>query len=123
MAHSNVRNEESWFDSLRRGLRRCCPRCGASGMFSGYLSVAASCRRCGLDFETIRSDDVPPYFTVVIVGHVVVPLLLVTEQMASPPTWLVLSVCLPLTLILTLSLLPFVKGAVMGVIWNSKKPA
>jgi uncharacterized protein (DUF983 family) len=116
-------NGEGWFDSMRRGLRRCCPRCGASGMFSGYLSVAASCRRCGLDFETIRSDDVPPYFTVVIVGHVVVPLLLVTEQMASPPTWLVLSVCLPLTLILTLSLLPFVKGAVMGVIWSSKKPA
>jgi uncharacterized protein (DUF983 family) len=76
-----------------------------------------------LDFETIRSDDVPPYFTVVIVGHVVVPLLLITEQMAAPPTWLVLSVCLPLTLILTLSLLPFVKGAVMGAIWNSNKPA
>ena len=114
-------DNEGWFDSLRRGWRRCCPRCGASGMFSGCLSIAPCCRRCGLDFEVIRSDDVPPYFTIVIVGHLIVPLLLLAEQMASPPTWLVLSVCLPLTLALTLSLLPFVKGAVMGAIWNSKK--
>ena len=80
-------------------------------------------RECGLDFETIRSDDVPPYFTIVIVGHLVVPLLLLIEQMSSPPTWLTLSVCLPLTLLLTLSLLPFIKGAVMGAIWSSKQPA
>ena len=92
-------------------------------MFSGYLSVAASCRRCGLDFEAIRSDDVPPYFTIVIVGHLMVPLLLLAEQVASPPSWLMLAICLPVTLVLTLSLLPFVKGAVMGAIWNSKRAA
>ena len=115
-------NGEGWFDSVRRGLQRCCPRCGASGMFRGYLSVSPACKRCGLDFEVIRSDDIPPYFTIVIVGHLMVPLLLLTEQLASPPTWLMLSVCLPLTLALTLALLPFVKGAVMGVIWNTKKP-
>ncbi len=118
-----AQNDEGWSASMLRGLRRCCPRCGAPGMFIGYLSIASSCPRCGLDFEAIRSDDVPPYFTIVIVGHLVVPLLLIAEQLASPPTWLVLSVCLPLTLALTLALLPFVKGAVMGAIWNSKKPA
>jgi uncharacterized protein (DUF983 family) len=89
-------------------------------MFSGYLSVSPSCRRCGLDFEMIRSDDVPPYFTVVIVGHIMVPSLLLAEQMASPPTSLLLAIGLPLTLLLTLSLLPFVKGAVMGAIWNTR---
>ena len=122
MTRQYAHSEESWFDSMRRGLRRCCPRCGASGMFNGYLSVSASCKRCGLDFEAIRSDDIPPYFTIVIVGHLMVPLLLMTEQMASPPTWLMLAISLPLTLALTLSLLPFVKGAVMGVLWNTKKP-
>ena len=114
---------ESLLRCLSRGGRRRCPRCGAPGMFSGYLSVAARCRRCALDFETIRSDDVPPYFTVVIVGHLVVPTLLLAEQLASPPTWLLLAVSLPLTLILTLSLLPFVKGAVMGAIWNTRGQA
>ena len=64
----------------------------------------------------------PPYFTILIVGHLVVPGILIAEQLASPPTWLLLAIVLPATLILTLSLLPFVKGAVMGAIWNAKQP-
>jgi len=92
-------------------------------MFRGYLSVSTTCKRCGLDFETIRSDDIPPYFTVLIVGHLIVPLLLIIEQRSAPPVDLMLGIFLPLTLALTLMLLPFVKGAVMGVIWVSKRPA
>src|SRR5262245_54560792 len=104
--------EVGWGTALLRGLRRCCPRCGPPGMFSGYLSVSPACRRCGLDFETIRSDDAPPYFTIAIVGHLMVASLLITEQVAAPPSWLELAIFLPLTLVLTLTLLPFVKGAV-----------
>jgi uncharacterized protein (DUF983 family) len=116
------RGKESWLSSMRRGFRRCCPRCGAGGMFRGYLSVSPVCRRCGLDFETIRSDDIPPYFTVLIVGHLVVPFLLLIEQRSAPPVSLMLAATLPLTLLLTLLLLPFIKGAVMGVIWVSRQP-
>jgi uncharacterized protein (DUF983 family) len=116
------RGREGWFGALARGLRRCCPSCGARGMFTGYLSVAAKCERCGLDFETIRSDDIPPYFTIAIVGHMVVPAVLAVEQIASPPTWLQLAIWLPVTLALTLGILPYIKGAAMGVIWNSKQP-
>jgi uncharacterized protein (DUF983 family) len=46
----------------------------------------------------------------------------ISEQVASPPTWLELSIVLPATLLLTLALLPFVKGTVMGAIWASKQP-
>ena len=117
------RGDESWLGSIKRGFRRSCPRCGAGGMFRGYLSVSAKCQRCGLDFETIRSDDIPPYFTVLIVGHLLVPVLLLVEQRSAPPVNLMLAIFLPLTLALTLLLLPFVKGAVMGAIWMSKQPA
>jgi uncharacterized protein (DUF983 family) len=118
-----VNQKESWLESVARGFRRCCPRCGERGMFRGYLSVSTACRRCGLEFETIRSDDIPPYFTVLIVGHLIVPLLLIIEQHSAPPINLMLGIFLPLTLALTLMLLPFVKGAVMGAIWMSKQPA
>ncbi len=91
-------------------------------MFMGYLKAAERCRRCGLEFETIRSDDVAPYFTILIVGHIIAPGVLISEQLASPPTWLELSFLLPITLLLTLGILPFVKGAVMGAIWASKRP-
>jgi len=117
------RGNESWLGSIKRGFRRSCPRCGAGGMFRGYLSVSVKCQRCGLDFETIRSDDIPPYFTVLIVGHLLVPVLLLVEQRSAPPVNLMLAIFLPLTLALTLLLLPFVKGAVMGAIWMSKQPA
>ena len=109
-----------WLPALKRGFRRCCPRCGAGGMFTGYLSVAKACRTCGLDFDALRSDDIGPYFTILIVGHIVVPLLLAIEQWKSPPAWVEMAIGLPATLLLTLALLPFVKGAAMGVIWATK---
>jgi uncharacterized protein (DUF983 family) len=91
-------------------------------MFLGYLKAAERCRRCGLEFDSIRSDDIAPYFTILIVGHIVAPAVLVAEQLALPPDWLALSIALPATLLLTLTLLPFVKGTVMGAIWASKQP-
>ena len=35
----------------------------------------------------------------------------------SPPTWIQMAIWLPLTLGLTLALLPLIKGAVIGVQW------
>ena len=113
-------SNEGWLGAVKRGLKRCCPRCGASGMFTGYLKVGNRCPSCGLDFEAIRSDDVAPYFTILIVGHIVVPLLLAIEQWYAPPAWLEMAIGLPATLLLTLALLPFIKGAVMGAIWATK---
>ena len=113
-------SNDGWLGAMKRGLKRCCPRCGAGGMFTGYLKVGNRCRSCGLDFEAIRSDDVAPYFTILIVGHIVVPLLLTIEQWYSPPAWLEMAIGLPATLLLTLALLPFIKGAVMGAIWATK---
>src|SRR5215475_15121314 len=95
-------NDEGWLAAMKRGLRRHCPRCDAPGMFIGYLKVAPRCQRCGLEFEAIRSDDVAPYFTILIVGHIVVPLLLTIEQWYAPPAWLQMAVALPATLLLTL---------------------
>jgi uncharacterized protein (DUF983 family) len=113
-------SNDGWLGAVKRGLKRCCPRCGAGGMFTGYLKVGSRCQSCGLDFEAIRSDDVAPYFTILIVGHIVVPLLLAIEQWYSPPAWLEMAIGLPATLLLTLVLLPFIKGAVMGAIWVTK---
>jgi uncharacterized protein (DUF983 family) len=63
------------------------------------------------------ADDAPPYFTVMIVGHIVVPLLFLVERSWHPPLWLHFATWLPLTLVLTLWLLPRVKGAIVGLQW------
>jgi uncharacterized protein (DUF983 family) len=104
-------------DALRRGLTRRCPACGSRGIFAGYLKTATACPGCALPVGEYRADDAPPYFTIFIVGHVVIPAVLAVEQHWHPPAWLHVALWVPATLLLTLLLLPLVKGAVIGVQW------
>ena len=104
-----------WLGAMKRGLRRCCPRCGAGGMFTGYLKVAKTCHRCGLDFDSIRSDDVAPYFTILIVGHIVIPAMLIMQKMDDPPMWLLAAIFVPLTVLLAIGLIRPIKGATVGL--------
>ncbi len=103
--------------ALKRGFGRHCPRCGQGMIFRGYSTVEPSCAVCGLGLESYRVDDAPPYFTILIVGHIVVPGMLLLEQLAHPPLWLQLGLWLPATLLLALLLLPKVKGALVGLHW------
>ncbi len=106
-----------WLNALRFGFRRLCPRCGRGNMFVRYLKVEPHCSDCGLALSSFRSDDAPPYFTIMLVGHVVVPAMLMLEQMFHPPEWVHVVLWLPLTLAMTLLLLPRIKGALIGWHW------
>jgi uncharacterized protein (DUF983 family) len=106
--------------ALLRGLARRCPNCGRGALLRGYLKPHENCASCGLAFAPLRSDDAAPYFTILIVGHIVVPLVLLVEQHMAPPVPVQLAIWLPATALLTLALLPFVKGGVMAAIWSLK---
>jgi uncharacterized protein (DUF983 family) len=86
-------------------------------MFARYLKVGDTCAACGEELHHHRADDAPPYFTIFIVGHIVVPLLMALELAVEPPVWVHLALWLPLTVILSLALLPVVKGAIVGLQW------
>jgi len=105
---------------LWRGFRGHCPQCGGSPIYRTYLKINQSCLSCGLELGEFRADDAPPYFTLLLVGHIIVPAMLLLEQFKHPPEWLHAAVWLPLTLVLTLVLLPRIKGAVIGVLWANK---
>lgn len=106
-----------WFKALRLGFRQLCPRCGRGHMFLQYLKVQPACTRCGLALSSFRADDAPPYFTIMVVGHIIVPAMLMLEQYAHPPEWVHAAIWVPLTLAMTLLLLPRIKGAVIGWHW------
>lgn len=110
-----------FLSAFGRGWRRCCPRCARGSLLAGYIAMRPRCEACGLDFEPYRADDAPAYFTILVVGHIVVPGLLMMEKLLHPATWLQMAVWLPATLGLTLALLPFVKGATIAAIWASKQ--
>lgn len=105
------------FASMLRGAALKCPACGEGAMFRRYLKVADTCPGCGEELHHHRADDAPAYFTIVIVGHIVVSLVLAVEMAYRPPLWLHAALWLPLTVILTLVLLPSVKGTLVGLQW------
>jgi uncharacterized protein (DUF983 family) len=86
-------------------------------MFSSYLGIQPKCPHCGEALHHQKADDAPPYFTIFIVGHTVIPLMLVVEKMWRPDLWVHFALWLPLTLGLTLWLLPRTKGATVGLQW------
>jgi uncharacterized protein (DUF983 family) len=105
------------WQSIRRGLRGCCPNCGRGKMFRAFLKVADRCPSCDEALYHHRADDAPAYFVILIVGHVVVPLALVVEVAYSPPYWVHAMLWLPLTIGLAIGLLQPVKGAIVGWQW------
>ena len=107
----------SVFSSMLRGFRRSCPRCGKGLLFNGYLKPRPACSICCAETGQIYTADIAPYFTIMVVGHIIVPLVLMMEQYAAPPLWLQAVVWPSLTLAFTLWLLPRVKGSIMGLMW------
>ena len=102
---------------LQRGFRRRCPNCNRAKLFAGYLKVQPVCPSCGHANGQYRADDAPPYFTMLLVGHLVVAPMLFFPFIWEWPVATVLAITLPIVGGLTLGLLPFVKGAVVGLHW------
>jgi uncharacterized protein (DUF983 family) len=104
--------------ALWRGFRGRCPACGEDRMFGAFLKVADRCPHCGEELHHHRADDFPAYLVIVIVGHLIVPMILVVEATYAPPLLLQLLTWLPLTIISALLLLQPIKGAVVGLQWQ-----
>jgi uncharacterized protein (DUF983 family) len=105
------------WQAIRRGLRGRCPRCGEGRLFRAFLKVADRCPACGEELHHHRADDFPAYVVIVIVGHIMVPLVLMVETHYSPPLWLSMTLWPALTFALALALLQPVKGAVVALQW------
>lgn len=109
--------ERPLFRAMRRGFFGRCPDCGRGHIFRAFLKVADRCPDCGTELHHHRADDAPPYFVILIVGHVIVPLVLTLEVALRPPLWVHMALWIPLTLALAMLLLPRVKGAIVGLQW------
>jgi uncharacterized protein (DUF983 family) len=101
--------------ALGRGVVGLCPACGRAHAFRGYLTVVPVCPACGAPLGAVRADDAPPYFTLFIAGHIIIPLLFWVDRAYEPPLGLMAAIFLPLTLVLCLALLRPVKGATLGL--------
>lgn len=110
-------DDRPWWPALRKGLAGRCPNCGHRTLFRAYLKVSDHCGHCGEDLSHQRADDAPPYITIMIVGHLLIPFITWLEIAHSPPYWLHALIWLPLVLGMCLWILPVVKGGLVNLQW------
>ena len=101
--------------ALGRGLLGRCPACGKTHVFAGFLRVVSECTNCHAPLGNARADDAPPYFVILISGHILIPAMLLTQKLANPSNLALTLVFVPLTVVLALGLLRPVKGGVLAV--------
>ena len=97
------------------GLRCRCPRCGEGRLFTGFLTLAPRCERCGLDFGFADAGDGPAVFVILIAGFVVVGLAVMVEFLWRPPYWVHAVLWIPAILAVTLGLLRPLKGTLIAL--------
>ena len=109
--------ERSTALAMRRGARGRCPACGRGRLFTGYLKVRDQCSECGEDLHHQRADDGPAYLTILVVSHILTPVLLAVFVIWRPSVAAMLIGFLGLAVVMSLLLLPVIKGAMVGLQW------
>jgi uncharacterized protein (DUF983 family) len=103
-----------------RGARCKCPNCGEGEIFKSYLEQVDICENCGEALGHISADDGSAWLTIMLVGHIILPILFILFMWVDWPLWGTIFAIMAPTLLLTLLLLPRSKGVFIGVIWHTK---
>lgn len=112
----------SFWTAVGRGIRGGCPNCGAGALFKAYLKPVDDCASCKEPLGHIRADDGPAWLTILLVGHILAPFLLVIQPRVTLPDWVAVPIWVAIGVGLLLVLLPRTKGAFIGAIWKTKGP-
>jgi uncharacterized protein (DUF983 family) len=112
---TSAAEQSTVLQSALRGIACKCPRCGGGKLYAGFLTLAAKCESCGLDYSFIDSGDGPAVFVIMIAGAIVVASALIVEVKYQPPFWVHAALWLPLTLAVTLWPLRAIKSLLIAL--------
>lgn len=110
-------NQVSMKLAARRGILGRCPCCGEGKLFRAYLKQVDNCSVCGEAFGHIRADDAAPWLTIILVGHIFVPLMLVFVAFSTMPSWESAVLWSVIFVGLSLAILPRAKGLFIAILW------
>src|ERR1700730_14151147 len=108
--------------AMQRAFLGRCPSCGKTPLFKSYLKQVQSCSNCGAEFGRIRADDAAPWLTIIVVGHVFLPLIFFVNLEAFMPFWLGVWAWAALFCGVALTLLPRAKGLFIAMLWVTRAP-
>ena len=106
--------------AMLRGAAFRCPECGQGKLYRKYLKVSDHCEVCGHPLGEYRADDGPAYFTILLIGHLVVAPLLLFPIIWRASAWIIVPCTLIPLAALSMLLLPRVKGALIGLLYALK---
>jgi uncharacterized protein (DUF983 family) len=113
-------SERPTWPAIRRGLTCRCPKCGEGALLHSYLKVNDTCPKCGEVYTHQRADDGPAYLTILIVGHLMAPLMLYVFVEWRPEPAVMATFFTIGTALLSLVLLPRLKGAMVALQWAKR---
>jgi uncharacterized protein (DUF983 family) len=108
--------------ALRRGALGQCPSCGKTRLFASYLKQVDVCSNCGASFGRIRADDAAPWGTIIVVGHIFMPLIFFVNLEVFMPFWVGVFTWAALFTGLSLAVLPRAKGFFIALLWVTRAP-
>lgn len=103
--------------SIGRGLGHKCPACGQGRLYGRYLKVQPACASCEHPLARYPADDGPAYVTILVIGHLVIAPLLIFPIVWEAPAQYSLPILITALTIVTLSLLPRIKGGWIGLMY------
>jgi len=118
---TKLTSNQLFLQSTLRGIKERCPQCGKGDIFRKYLKVNDKCTKCEQPLDHYPADDAPPYLTILIVGHIVVPLVLYWSQKYDLSIEFAIGLGIVGIILLSLLLLQRIKGVVIGVLWTLEK--
>ncbi len=117
-----MRNTVNFKTSALYALMGRCPCCGEGKLYRAYLKQVEACSAWGEKFGAIRADDAAPWLTILIVGHVFLPLALVYAAASTLPSWASAIIWSALFVVLSLAILPRAKGLFIAILWHTGAP-
>lgn len=91
-----------------------CPVCRKGGLFKSYLKVADACKACGTNFKAADTGDGPVVFVILLAGFVACGGVMVSLLAWNWPVPLMLAVWLPVAGLVSLILMPVLKGLMVA---------
>ncbi|MCB2087623.1 MAG: DUF983 domain-containing protein [Sphingomonadaceae bacterium] len=107
----------SLWDTLVRGMRGKCPRCGGASLFRKWLKPRDACAACGVDLTPQQADDFPAYISIFVTGHLLAPVIIMLVRDYALTPGQMAAIILPLAAALMLAVLQPAKGAVIAMQW------
>ena len=105
------------WETLMRGMRCRCPRCGEGPIFRKWLKPVDACPHCALDLTGQRADDFPAYIAMFVTGHLLAPVLILLAGDYDLSPLKVFAIIVPLAVAMMVTMLQPSKGAVIALQW------